>query len=84
MNNEAPVDVALSYTDDGGKSYVQYGVGEKSLSTFVVAKNNWGSWIFLFQVLYTLLFYKVCFRVTIDIEEYFRLLMMIVGSTMNT
>ena len=40
VNNEAPVDVALSYTDDGGKSYIQYGVGEKSLSTFVVAKNN--------------------------------------------
>ena len=39
---------------------------------------------FLFQVLCTLLFYKVCFRITIDIEEYFRLLIMIVGSTMNT
>ena len=37
-----------------------------------------------FLILNTLLFYKVCFRITIDIEEYFRLLMMIVGSTMNT
>ena len=38
---------------------------------------------FKYCILYYLL-YKVCFRVTIDIEEYFRLLMMIVGSTMNT
>jgi hypothetical protein len=38
VSNEASMDVSVSYTDDGGRSYIQYGVGAKSISTFVVAK----------------------------------------------